>query len=201
MTARLAGPLWLASASPRRRELLAQVGLGCEVRPSRADEERARGEAPEAFVRRAARDKAMEVWTREAAERAGAWVLGADTVVVRGAEVLGKPTDSAHAARMLRSLSGREHHVWTGAALVSPAGEISSLACRTELDFRALGDAEIERYVATREGLDKAGAYAAQGIAAGFCERIVGSFSNVVGLPLAETLDLMRTAGLLEAWP
>ncbi len=176
--------LVLASASPRRRELLATLGLVFEVRPSDLDETPRPGEAPEALAIRLALAKARAV------ARAGELVLGADTVVALGDEPLGKPADAAEARAMLTRLSGRSHQVWTGVALVEtgPGRQRTAAgAARTEVDFRPLDAAEIDAYVASGEPLDRAGAYAIQGGAAGFAERLEGSWSNVVGLPL-ETL-------------
>jgi len=201
LSAELAAPLWLASASPRRRALLAGVGVAFRVEPSRADELRRPGEAPESFVTRAASDKAAEVQRRCAPEAGSAFVLGADTVVVCGESVLGKPRDDAHAREMLGALSGARHRVVTGVSIWSGGEECGHICCTSALRFRALSEQEITRYIALGEGQDKAGAYAVQGVAAGFVAGLEGSYSNVVGLPLAETLELMRRVGLLRAWP
>jgi septum formation protein len=186
--------LILASASPRRRELLARLGLAFEVRPVDADETPRPGEPPEALVLRLALAKAR------AAARAGELALGADTVVAIEHEVLGKPVDAEDARRMLRALSGRPHDVWTGVALVAagPAGASREQvhAERTAVTFRRLTEDEIAAYVESREPLDKAGAYAIQGGAAAFVERVDGDYDNVVGLPLAalrRLLDERRT--------
>lgn len=200
MSAALTAPLWLASASLRRRELLTQVGVPFRVEPSRAGEVRRPGEDAASFVTRAASDKAAEVSLRLAAAGEG-FVLGADTVVVRGDEVLGKPRDDAHALEMLRALSGETHRVITGVSLWAGGSERARTHTTTHVVFRALDEDELGRYVALGEGRDKAGAYAVQGVAAGFVRGVEGSYSNVVGLPLAETLELMREAGLLQAWP
>jgi len=201
MSAELSRPLWLASGSPRRSALLTQVGVPFTVEPSRAEERREPGETPREFAARAASDKAEEVWLRCEASAAGAFVLGADTVVVRGDDVLGKPRDDEDAARMLRALSGEAHEVMTGVSLWSPAGEYGRICCVTRLRFQELSADTIARYVALGEGRDKAGAYAAQGVAAGFLRELEGSYANVVGLPLAECLELLRDAGVLTAWP
>ncbi|NCQ59680.1 MAG: septum formation inhibitor Maf [Myxococcales bacterium] len=200
MSAALTAPLWLASASLRRRELLTQVGVPFRVEPSRAEEVRRPGEDAASFVTRAASDKAAEVSLRLAAAGEG-FVLGADTVVVRGDDVLGKPRDDAHALEMLRALSGETHRVITGVSLWAGGSERARTHATTHVVFRALDEDELGRYVALGEGRDKAGAYAVQGVAAGFVRGVEGSYSNVVGLPLAETLELMREAGLLQAWP
>jgi len=176
--------LVLASASPRRRELLATLGVVFEVRPSDVDETPRPGEPAEALAIRLALAKARAV----AGE--GELVLGADTVVALGDEPLGKPEDAAAARAMLARLSGRSHRVWTGVALVEHGpGRLRTAAgaAATAVEFRPLAAAEIDAYVATGEPLDRAGAYAIQGGAAGFATRLEGSWSNVVGLPL-ETL-------------
>lgn len=181
--------LVLASASPRRRELLARLGVDFEVRPVDADETPLPGEAPEPLVRRLALAKAR------AAARPGELALGADTVVAIENQLLGKPADEADARRMLRALSGRTHDVWTGVALFAPGkeGGTRELAHveRTRVTFRELSEAEIVDYVASGEPLDKAGAYAIQGGAAPFVERVDGDYDNVVGLPLATVRQLL----------
>lgn len=185
--------LVLASSSPRRRELLAELGLPFEVRPSDADETPRPGEGPEALVLRLARAKAARV------ARPGELVLGADTVVAIDGEILGKPIDGADATRMLRALSGRPHEVWTGVALHRTTGTTASeptalaYARRTLVTFRELSESELTAYVASGEPRDRAGAYAIQGGAAGFVERMEGDWDNVVGLPLAAVRDLLRT--------
>lgn len=176
--------LILASASPRRRELLQSAGLRFDVIPSSVSEALHPGEPPPLTAERLAREKAREVASR----RPGALVLGADTLVVLEGEILGKPPSEAAAAETLRRLAGRTHHVITGVALVSD-GIPDSFSVRTEVTFRPLRDEEIEAYVRSREPMDKAGAYGIQGGAAGFVRSIHGSYSNVVGLPLAEVLE------------
>jgi septum formation protein len=180
--------LVLASGSPRRRELLADLGLRFEVRPIDADERPLPGEKPEALVLRLALEKAR------AAAREGELALGADTVVALGDEILGKPSGPAEAEWMLSRLAGREHEVWTGVATVasSPGLRVErARAARTRVAFRALERAEIAAYVASGEPLDKAGAYAIQGGAAAFATRVEGSFTNVVGLPLETVRALL----------
>ena len=185
--------LLLASSSPRRRELLARLGIPFELRAAPADETPRAGEAPRELVERLALDKA-----RLAAE-AGAVALGADTVVAIDGELLGKPADAAEARRMLARLSGRAHQVWTGVALVgrSELGALRELVRSdlSEVVFRALDESEVERYVASGEPFDKAGAYAIQGGAAGFVEELRGDRSNVVGLPLPLVAAMLREAG------
>lgn len=187
--------LVLASSSPRRRAILETLGLRFRVVPSGAEEIGREGERPDATALRLARDKAREVASREVG-----FVLGADTVVVVDGELLGKPADPTDAARMLRRLRGRWHEVITGVAVVS--GDVEdAISVATRVCFRELSDAQIARYVATGEGVDKAGAYAVQGIGAGIVTRVEGSYSNVVGLPAAETIDLLERAGALGEWP
>jgi len=183
--------LVLASASPRRRALLAEAGLAFDVAGVDIDETPRPGEAPQEYVSRLAREKALAA----RAQHPTAAVLGADTTVVLGDEIFGKPADDADAKRMLDRLSGRSHDVLTGVALVWPGGERVAID-RTAVWFRTLSSSDIEHYVASGEPRDKAGAYAIQGLAGRFVERIDGSHSNVVGLPMAVVLQLLRDAGL-----
>ena len=175
--------LILASASPRRVDLLRAAGFEFEQCPAGIDETRLPDEDPPQYVLRLAEAKARAVW------REGTRSLGADTVVVLGSEVLGKPRDPSHARCMLESLSRRPHAVLTGVA-VFDGRSCKKLCERTEVRFRSLTKEEIEEYVATGEPLDKAGAYGIQGGAARFVESVVGSYTNVVGLPV-EALDAM----------
>jgi septum formation protein len=180
----------LASASPRRRELLRCAGFDFEVQPSLIVEEVQRGEWPEEFARRAAREKALHV---AAFSPPGSFVLGADTVVVIDGQTLGKPSDREDATRMLRLLSGRTHEVHTGICLVRAPDKIEALKHETTLvTFRELDEEEIRRYVESGEPLDKAGAYAVQGLASKFVTRISGCYSNVVGLPVALVYEVLR---------
>ena len=180
----------LASNSPRRRELLQAAGFEFEVTAIEVDETRGDAEAAERYVERLAQTKAL------AAERRGTddIVVGADTVVVVGGDVLGKPCDPADAARMLRRLSGRSHDVLTGVAVVW-RGRMLSRVERTGVWFSRLSDADIAWYLASGEPMDKAGAYAIQGRASRFIPRIDGSYSNVVGLPIAAVVELLEEAG------
>jgi septum formation protein len=171
--------LVLASQSPRRREILERAGMRFVVRVAGVPEHEVAGETPSAYVRRLAREKAMAV-PRDAQEI----VLGADTTVVADGQILAKPQDSDDAVRMLRLLSGREHDVLTGICLVHSAGVIEDEACTT-VSFTHISQAEIDAYVASGEPQDKAGAYAIQGLASKFIERIAGDYFNVVGLPIA----------------
>lgn len=178
--------LILASASPRRRELLAHLGVPFEVAPADLDESLIPGEHAAAYVERLARAKA----------RGEGLILAADTSVVIDDEVLGKPGhDAVLGALMLRRLSGRAHQVMTGIAVSSAAGVLSRVVV-SEVHFRSLSEAEIRWYVGTGEGADKAGGYAIQGRAGTFITAVIGSPSNVIGLPLAETVELLRAAGL-----
>lgn len=183
--------LILASASPRRRELLAQVGVRHAVQVADIDESVLAGETPAAYVERLARAKAVAV-----APRAGGLaVLGADTTVVVDDEILGKPVDAADAESMLRRLAGREHRVLTAVA-VCRGDRLSSCVSATRVWFRPLDDVRIARYVATGEPMDKAGAYGIQGLGAALVARIDGSYTGVVGLPLAETCELLEAFGV-----
>lgn len=181
--------LILASASPRRRELLGHLGISFEVSPADLDESQHAGEHAAAYVERLARSKAAARATSDTL------VLAADTSVVVDDEVLGKPGhDAALGAAMLRRLAGRTHEVMTGIALAGPTGVRSEVVV-SEVRFRSLTDAEIRWYVGTGEGSDKAGGYALQGKATAFITSVDGSPSNVIGLPLAETIALLRAAG------
>jgi len=187
-------PLVLASASPRRRELLARAGLRFEVRPSGVDESALPGEAPRALAERLAREKALDV-ARALGPQPAHLVLGADTIVVLEGEVLGKPRDPEHAVTLLRRLLGRSHRVITGVALVESAElRVRALSVESRVTMRAAEEPEVRAYVATGEPLDKAGAYAAQGEGRRFVLGIEGSESNVIGLPLEETLALLAAA-------
>jgi septum formation protein len=186
--------VYLASASPRRSELLRQIGVQFEVRPAAISEEPLPGETPEEYVSRLAKAKACAV-AAALRESEQAPVLAADTAVVLGREILGKPADAAEAARMLERLSGRSHRVLTAVAL-DCAGEVESLCSDSEVRFRATTAAERVAYCATGEPLDKAGGYGIQGRAAVFVESLQGSYSGVVGLPLFETAALLTRAGV-----
>ena len=185
--------LFLASASPRRRELLAQLGLSFEVVVRPVDESGYEYLKPPERVEKLAGAKARAV----AAELAGGLVLGADTLVACGGRVLGKPPTPAAARQMLLQLAGRRHLVYTGVALVDAAGHRMETAhAETAVFLRDMGEGEIDRYVATGEPLDKAGAYAVQGLGAVFVTAIEGSYSNVVGLPLHLVADMLHQFGL-----
>ena len=194
--------LILASASPRRAELLRAAGFEFEVVTANVDESVRDGEAPHQYVRRLAAEKSGYVVsgfsrTGEGLPKGGHYdrndciVLGADTSVVVDGAILGKPADDADAAAMLRRLSGRTHEVMTGISLRRGAYEIGRVEI-TRVDVVPLSDADIAWYVASGEGRDKAGAYAIQGLASRFIPRIVGSYANVVGLPVAAVEELLR---------
>ncbi|MEJ0036831.1 MAG: Maf family protein [Gammaproteobacteria bacterium] len=183
--------LRLASVSPRRRELLTQIGVPHVVTGAHIDESVHPGERPHDYVQRMARTKAQTVWEQDLSLA----VLGADTTVVLDGQVFGKPADRADALRMLGLLSGRTHEVLTAVALASKDG----LAMRVSVSsvrFRALGADEIAAYWETGEPRDKAGAYAVQGLGAVFIEALSGSFSGVMGLPLFETSQLLHAANV-----
>ncbi|MFN2464359.1 MAG: nucleoside triphosphate pyrophosphatase [Candidatus Dormibacteria bacterium] len=184
--------LVLASASPRRRELLEAAGIQHEVVVSGFDESSVRHLRPLAQARSAARGKAAEVATR----RPDAWVVGCDTVVALDGAALGKPADGVEASRMLRRLAGREHLVYTAVCLQSPAGERAQGHGVSRVAFADLGSDEIHAYIATGEPMDKAGAYAIQGKAGDFAALVSGSTDTVVGLPLHVLHRLGRQLGL-----
>ena len=186
--------LVLASASPRRRALLAQIGLTCRLRPVDIDESPHAGEMADAYALRLAREKARAAWQRDAADD-GLPVLAADTTVVLYGQLLGKPADAAEARQMLARLSGHTHEVLTGIAVVHEAREAVALS-RSRVTFRATTPAEQAAYAASGEPLDKAGGYAIQGLGAVFVERLEGSYSGVMGLPLYETAKLLADFGV-----
>ena len=184
--------LYLASASPRRSELLRQIGVRFRVRSAAVAEDRLAGETPEAYVVRLAAAKAEAVWAAVEESRP---VLGADTAVVLDGDVLGKPQTPEEAARMLERLSGRKHAVLTAVA-VRHGGGLETRLSRSEVRFRATTAHERLAYCATGEPFDKAGGYGIQGHAAVFVEELSGSYSGVVGLPLFETADLLAGCGV-----
>ena len=186
----------LASQSPRRRELLAQIGVAFGVVDVAVPEIPAAGESPRAYVERVARAKARAGLVTVLARDPDAVVLGADTEVVLAGRVFGKPADADAAAAMLRALSGRTHDVISVVCCATAAAE-SAAVCESRVTFAALDEAAIDRYVATGEPFGKAGGYAIQGRAAAFVSHLAGSYSGVMGLPLHETASLLRAAG---AW-
>jgi septum formation protein len=198
--------LILASASPRRAELLRAAGFEFDVAVTDVDESIRAGESPQAYVRRLAADKSLaalkgcatgaddarqETAVAQAFRPADVIILGADTAVVVDGDILGKPRDDQDAAAMLRRLSGRRHEVMTGVSLRCGAYEVGRVEV-TSVEFARLADDDIEWYVKSGEGRDKAGAYAIQGLASRFIPRIEGSYSNVVGLPVACVAELLR---------
>jgi septum formation protein len=187
----------LASGSPRRRQLLADLGAMCDSLAPDVDESVLAGEPAREYVERVSASKAAAVRARLAD---GRLVLAADTCVVVDDEILGKPVDAEHAADMLSRLSGRTHWTTTGVTVVEPAGTetdlVETVSVATDVTFTALTPEQIRWYVASGEPLDKAGAYGIQGLAASFVERIDGSYSNVVGLPLVETIALLARHGV-----
>jgi septum formation protein len=172
--------LVLASASPRRQELLRNAGIPFVVQPADIDETARDGESPAAYATRLATEKALTVFKARPAD----CVLGADTIVVIGETILGKPRDAGDAARMLRLLSGRSHEVITAVCLVD-SGKLTTAYETTLVTMHELSDTQISEYIATKEPMDKAGAYAIQGMASRWIPRIEGDYSNVVGLPVA----------------
>lgn len=194
--------LVLASASPRRQELLRNAGIAFITRPTNIPEVPLKGEAPLDFAQRMAQEKALAVLL----ERPDDFVLGADTIVIVDGEILGKPRDEADAARMLRLLSGRMHQVTTAVCLVGPLGtrdrELRSgfedkRWETTLVTVSELSDQDIHSYVATGEPMDKAGAYGIQGVASRWISRIEGDYFNVVGLPVALVYRMLRERGVL----
>ena len=190
--------VYLASASPRRRELLQQIGVSHRVVGAAVDETTLPGEEPAAYVTRLAAAKANAGWDKSH-DTAEAPVLAADTAVVLEGQILGKPSGQEHAEAMLRQLSGRTHEVWTAVALRT-TGELQCRISRSEVTFRTLAAGEARAYWETGEPGDKAGAYAIQGMAAIFIADLRGSYSGVMGLPLFETAELLSEAGVLR-WP
>lgn len=217
--------LILASSSPRRQELLREIGIPFQVHAANINEDQFADEAPIAYALRLAKEKAQVV----SKQYPQSYVLGADTIVVIDGEVLGKPIDHADAARILRRLSGRSHEVTTAVSLIAPniaapntpspsraapktltsetvapnlAAQgtlVETRASTTKVYFREIAEAEIQQYVAGGEPMDKAGAYAIQGGASRWTDRIEGEFSNVVGLPLSLVTEMLRTIGLMKS--
>ncbi len=186
--------LVLASASPRRRWLLEKLGVPFEVLASDIEERVEGGEAPDHFAQRMADEKA----TAAAVSRPAAWLLAADTVVAIGDDALGKPRGAEEAEAMLRRLAGRRHTVYTGVTLCRPGGMAAERSVvETGVTFRELTAGEIAAYIATGEPFDRAGAYAIQGEGAHLIDRLEGSYTNVIGLPLPEVASWLRTWRLL----
>jgi septum formation protein len=188
--------LVLASASPRRQELLRNAGIPFEVQPADISEDPLPGESAKECAERLAREKALAI----SRQRPNDAVLGADTVVVVDGQILGKPSDAADAARMLRWLSGREHQVITGVCLVV-GGRWSVASEATSVTMSEISEMEIADYIASGEPMDKAGAYAIQGVASRWIPRIAGDYCNVVGLPVALVWRMLGQAGIIRAHP
>ena len=191
-------PLILASASPRRKRLLAQIKIPFRVMVSDMDEEEM-GCEPAVTCRRLAEEKAKRVYSMAGSS---SWILGADTIVVIGNRALGKPQDRSEAREMLHLLSGVAHEVVTGFCVLDPSGEAAhSEAVRTTVYFKPLDEAEIDVYINTGEPFGKAGGYAIQGIGAFMVESISGSYTNVVGLPMCAMIKALISVGALNAFP
>lgn len=185
--------LILASGSPRRRELLASIGIDFEIIKSDVPEVRAAGESPEEYVARLSREKAAAV----AQQHPDRWIVAADTTVYLGDELLEKPADADDARRMLATIAGRTHTVYTAVTVMNAGrGYGDTRIAETEVRMAAMSPREIDWYAKSGEGLDKAGAYAAQGIGAMFIDSIHGSYTNVVGLPLALLVRMLERAGI-----
>ena len=183
------GHLVLASASPRRAELLRAAGIDFDVIPANVDETLQPDESARDYVARLAEEKARGIYTEDGQRT----VLAADTVVVVDSQILGKPIDEADARRMLRLLSGRTHDVLTGVSIFHSGGIVDTRVDVTRVEFAPLSESDIDWYVSTGEPLDKAGAYAVQGLASRFVTGIAGSYSNVVGLPVALVHQMLTT--------
>jgi len=191
--------LYLASQSPRRRELLTQVGISFDVLSVDIDETVKKNEVAENYVVRLASEKAFAAW--KIIQQEPKAVLGSDTSVVIEGQILGKPENAADAKKMLALLSGKTHQVMTAVTLVtqdtnSSQAELSSIINVSDVTFKVLSNTEIEQYVLTGECDDKAGSYAIQGLAAAFITHLSGSYSGVMGLPLFETVELLNKAGI-----
>jgi septum formation protein len=190
--------LILASKSPRRKQLLEQAGLTFAVIPADFDEDGVPFTEPESYVKTLAVQKSRQI----AKTRPHSWVIGADTIVCIDDLVLGKPRDREDARRMLKRLSNRTHQVFTGFALMCIASDICiAKAVKTDVRFKALTEAEIEWYIHTREPFDKAGAYAIQGLGTFLVSGVIGSYTNVVGLPVCELIDMLAKQGVIRPGP
>lgn len=190
----------LASASPRRRELLSRIGLSFCVRPSRK-EERVKAERPEEIVQELSGQKAEDIFEQVSHEEGKHLVIGADTLVAFGGQIMGKPRDESDACRMLSLLQGNRHQVYTGVTLIwqrddQRTGRLTFCEC-TDVDFFPMSEEEIAAYVETKEPMDKAGAYGIQGRCAAYISGIRGDYNNVVGLPVGRLYQKMRENGLL----
>jgi septum formation protein len=183
----------LASSSPRRRELLASIGIEFDIVPSHIPEERENGEAPEEYVARLSREKAAAI----GAQHPSRWIIAADTTVLLGDQLLEKPRDERDAERMLSLIAGRTHVVYTGVTLQNLDSDYhDTRVAETEVRMLPLSKQDVRWYVRTKEPMDKAGAYAVQGIGSMFIDSVHGSYTNVVGLPLAMLFQMLRKAGV-----
>ncbi|GMV40110.1 MAG: Maf-like protein [Myxococcales bacterium] len=209
----------LASSSPRRKDLLEQLGFAVKVIPANVEEKRRDGEEPEMYVKRLAREKVLSVVQRVQAtqtpqsetaralrgaqrDEPARWVVGADTVVVLDGHIFEKPADTHDAFEMLLRLEGRQHEVISGFCVYDLKKNKEGLqAVRTGVTFKAMSKTEIERYIGVGEGADKAGAYAVQGVGAYMVERLDGSYTNVVGLPLCQVVEMMQEMGANDLLP
>jgi septum formation protein len=194
-------PIVLASGSPRRRKMLADAGIAIEVIPADVDETMLPGETPQEYAVRAAGEKGLAVAARLAREGRRPWILAADTVVVLDDAVLHKPADETEASAMLRRLSGRTHTVITGWTVGRHEASWIARQEATRVTFHLLGDDEVRGYVATGEGMDKAGAYAIQDIGAFLVSRVEGDYFNVVGLPVSRVIRALVEVGAIEGYP
>lgn len=192
---KLVNKLVLASGSPRRQQMLADLGLEFEVCPSPLDEPAPNaGETPSNYAQRMAEMKTRDI----SRNNSGKTVLGADTIVVLNDRIMGKPKDEGHALEMLTALAGQTHQVISAYCIVTPSGEVISQTVSTDVDMRVSGKAELKGYIATGEPSDKAGAYAIQGIGTFLVTAIRGSYTNVVGLPLARVIEELLKRELIE---
>jgi septum formation protein len=195
MSITISSPFILASASPRRRELLRSVDLKFKTIPAHVNENYLAGETPRQHVKRLARNKALAI----AHQYPDAWVLGADTIVVIDDLILGKPKNKTQARQMLERLSGRKHEVFTGFSLSRTASRVTKTkVIRSAVQFKPLSKEEMEWYISCDEPYDKAGGYAVQGKGAYFIKAIRGSYTNVIGLPLCEVLDELKNIANLH---
>ncbi len=195
MAINISNPFILASASPRRQELLRSVGFKFKTIPAHVNEDYINGESPREHVKRLARDKARAI----ARKYPGSWVLGADTIVVIDGLILGKPKNKTQARQMLERLSGREHKVFTGFTLSHAASRsIKTKVIQSAVQFKHICAGEMEWYTACDEPYDKAGGYAVQGKGAYFIQSIRGSYTNVIGLPLCEVLEELKKMGAIN---
>jgi septum formation protein len=195
MTISLSASLILASASPRRQELLRAVGLKFKIIPAHVNEHYLAGESPRQHVKRLSYDKAMVI----AKKYPESWTLGADTIVVIDGLILGKPQNKTQAREMLQKLSGREHKVFTGFTIAHVAAEVyQTKVIQSIVRFKTLSPKEMDWYVACDEPYDKAGGYAVQGKGACFIQSIRGSYTNVIGLPLCEVLEAFKKLGSIN---